>query len=413
MMTTMFVIQITGGREFNLPAAIYDTLKPYVDKYGPKNIIVRHGKATGADTLSHFQARKLNIVESNIQSRPVEYYGYSWKEGFDAGNKRNLAMLDEEPKPNIVLAFPDDNSKGTWNMIQFAKDRNIPVELFAGALSANNQQLQAYKNINADTIKSINSGQYTITADKIHTITIGNKHNGDVGIYVGRPSILGNPYKKTTELERNSVIESYRGWLQVQMQDINSPVYKKVHKLAKQALEEDITLVCWCSPKQCHADVIRDTILEINKQQAIQQQSIQADVEFGVAQELSAALLFADQIWPGCQLHRLPEYSDLDFIVTYRGELRAFIEVKARRNKVDAYSTTIVPERKHIIAKSLYESLKIQTFLVIVFEDALVSLHLENEPDRIEYIKRDDRVKGYDHCHYNTGRFTYHLQKEG
>lgn len=123
-----YVIQITGGRDYTDANAIYNMIKLYVDKYGAKNIILRHGAARGADSLSHFQARKLGI--SRIQSRPVEYYGYSWKpdrDGKAAGNLRNIAMLEEEPKPNVVLAFPTEQSKGTINMMQFALERDIEL----------------------------------------------------------------------------------------------------------------------------------------------------------------------------------------------------------------------------------------------------------------------------------------------
>lgn len=139
----MYIIQITGGREFKDTSAIYNALKPYIDQYGAKNVIVRHGKARGADSYSHFEARKLGVIETNIQARPVQFYNFAWEEGLDAGNKRNIAMLEEEPKPDIVLAFPDDNSRGTWNMVEYAKARHIPVEVYTGALSTDNPHIES------------------------------------------------------------------------------------------------------------------------------------------------------------------------------------------------------------------------------------------------------------------------------
>lgn len=125
----MFVIQITGGRDFTDANAIYNTMKPYVDKYGADNIIVRHGNAVGADLISHEQAVKLGIT--NIQRRAVTKA--DWKKyGKAAGNLRNIAMLDEAPYPNIVLAFPGPNSRGTYHMIRFAKDRGIETIVWEG-----------------------------------------------------------------------------------------------------------------------------------------------------------------------------------------------------------------------------------------------------------------------------------------
>lgn len=129
----MFVIQITGGREFTDYKAIYNMLLPYITKYGPTNIIIRHGNARGADKISDFQARRLKIPEANIQSRPVSKEEWDTI-GLSAGNKRNIAMLEEKPVPNVVLAFPDKQSKGTWHMIDFAAQRAIETYVYQGAL---------------------------------------------------------------------------------------------------------------------------------------------------------------------------------------------------------------------------------------------------------------------------------------
>lgn len=293
----MYVIQITGGREYTDGSAIYNTMKPYIEKYGAKNVLIRHGGARGADSLSHFQARRLGVPDDHIQARKPEYYGYSWdldKEGNAAGNLRNIAMLEEEPKPDIVLAFP--GGKGTANMIEFAKERQILIVIYNDEFS---------KDVILYGTEHIANTASNITADSIAT-----------------------------------------------------------------------------------------------------------DIEFGIAQELSAAMLFADEIWPGSLVHRLPEYSDLDYVITWRGEIKAFVEIKARRVDVATYKTTMIPLRKHIIAKSIYDSLKVPTFAIIVFQDAMVSFHLENAPDGIEYVKRDDRDKGMEHGFYDHIRFTFHIRKD-
>jgi hypothetical protein len=133
MMNKPFTIQITGGRGFRDYKVIYESLKPYVDKYGAANIIVRHGAAQGADTLAGMQAKQLGIT--NIQARPIKYYGYSWeKDGLNAGNLRNRAMLLEMPKPDVVLAFPDKNSRGTWNMVNDATIAGFEIHVCQIAL---------------------------------------------------------------------------------------------------------------------------------------------------------------------------------------------------------------------------------------------------------------------------------------
>lgn len=47
-----------------------------------------------------------------------------------AGNRRNVRMLDAE-KPDLVLAYPDPESRGTWHCVKAALARNIPVAIWA------------------------------------------------------------------------------------------------------------------------------------------------------------------------------------------------------------------------------------------------------------------------------------------
>jgi len=126
----MIIIQITAGREYTDDETIRNAIDAEVNTHGARNIIIRHGNARGGDRKAHLQALLLGIPKENIQSRPVEYYGYSWeRDGLNAGNLRNAAMLDEEPQPDKVLAFPDPQSRGTWNMVRLAEERGIPTDV--------------------------------------------------------------------------------------------------------------------------------------------------------------------------------------------------------------------------------------------------------------------------------------------
>lgn len=89
-------------------------------------------------------------------------------------------------------------------------------------------------------------------------IRIGNRKNGDVGYYVGRPSVLGNPYKPT---HPGSTLERYRAHLEHSYEH-DAEVRFELDTLAHAASVVDITLVCWCAPGPCHAEVIRDFLLE-------------------------------------------------------------------------------------------------------------------------------------------------------
>jgi hypothetical protein len=96
-------------------------------------------------------------------------------------------------------------------------------------------------------------------------ITVGNKQRGARGIYVGRPSPLGNPFAMQGDATRAQVIRDYEDWLAEQLLDPSSPASREIHRLAALARKQDLCLVCWCAPKACHADIIKRTIEAINR----------------------------------------------------------------------------------------------------------------------------------------------------
>lgn len=95
------------------------------------------------------------------------------------------------------------------------------------------------------------------------------KTNNDV--YIGRGSALGNPFtskelsKTKAQFQcssREESVEKYREYLNQKILqkdkeicDILNKIYKKVKN------NETIYLVCFCKPKKCHGDIIRDVIL--------------------------------------------------------------------------------------------------------------------------------------------------------
>ncbi|MGE3537294.1 MAG: DUF4326 domain-containing protein [Candidatus Tectimicrobiota bacterium] len=93
-------------------------------------------------------------------------------------------------------------------------------------------------------------------------ITIVNKHQDSHGIYVGRPTVLGNPY--TLKLySRPDAIARYRLWLRQQWQR-QGEVHAALLELARlYTAREQLTLLCWCAPQRCHAEVIREAVLGI------------------------------------------------------------------------------------------------------------------------------------------------------
>lgn len=101
-------------------------------------------------------------------------------------------------------------------------------------------------------------------------IHIRNKRTfkGD-GTYVGRPSPLGNPFSHVpSELaefrvaSRDEAVDRYEPWLREKL---------KYDVVVRRAFDElvsfylafgELTLICWCAPKKCHAEIIKKMIEE-------------------------------------------------------------------------------------------------------------------------------------------------------
>ena len=66
------------------------------------------------------------------------------------------------------------------------------------------------------------------------------------GIYIGRPSVWGNPYEIGRDGTREQVIEKYKDYLYSNA----SLMYQAQTDLKGK------NLVCWCAPLACHGDVL-------------------------------------------------------------------------------------------------------------------------------------------------------------
>lgn len=78
-----------------------------------------------------------------------------------------------------------------------------------------------------------------------HPLVVNVKTDG-CDVYVGRPSIWGNPIMLKRESDRASVLEEYRQYLATRP-DLVQKAFKELRGK---------TLGCWCAPKMCHADVL-------------------------------------------------------------------------------------------------------------------------------------------------------------
>ena len=66
-------------------------------------------------------------------------------------------------------------------------------------------------------------------------------------VYIGRPSVWGNPFEIGKDGSRKEVIEKYKKYL------LNNP-----ELLAKIPQLKGKVIACWCKPRACHGDVLAE-----------------------------------------------------------------------------------------------------------------------------------------------------------
>jgi YspA, cpYpsA-related SLOG family len=106
-------VLVCGSRHFNDPELMEDVLK----QWNISTII--EGEARGADRLARDYGERHNI---HVLRFPALWGQY----GKSAGPIRNAQML-AEGRPDLVVAFPLKDSRGTFNMIAQAKMAGVEV----------------------------------------------------------------------------------------------------------------------------------------------------------------------------------------------------------------------------------------------------------------------------------------------
>ena len=103
-------------------------------------------------------------------------------------------------------------------------------------------------------------------------IKIINKRaeNCDYAVYIGRGSPLGNPFffgspshpqAKYPVKDRNEAISQFKVYLENCVKDGVWDVCDAINDLViRKLLGEEIVLSCFCSPKPCHGEVVRDFV---------------------------------------------------------------------------------------------------------------------------------------------------------
>lgn len=117
----MMNITIGGCRDFD----DYDIFKKFVGECvksinTPEKVIILSGHCSGADEMAERFAKECGLA--------LEIFPAEWKKyGKAAGPKRNKEMVE---KSDIIIAFWDGKSKGTKNLIDLAKKKDIQIKIY-------------------------------------------------------------------------------------------------------------------------------------------------------------------------------------------------------------------------------------------------------------------------------------------
>lgn len=115
-----FVVLVTGSRGWTNAEAIERALIDATK--GHSHVRLVHGGAKGADQLAHKVAVK--------RGWQYKVYTPDWhKLGRSAGLTRNSDMITQEKRVDLVLAFPTNDSRGTWDMVAKAKRAGLCVQI--------------------------------------------------------------------------------------------------------------------------------------------------------------------------------------------------------------------------------------------------------------------------------------------
>jgi len=103
-------------------------------------------------------------------------------------------------------------------------------------------------------------------------IKVVNKHSHSPtpqDVYIGRGSALGNPYTSIKGREtkakfvcesREESVNNYYCWLREKIDSKDAAVCAELNRIYKLAQKGHVNLICFCAPKLCHGDVIKEIV---------------------------------------------------------------------------------------------------------------------------------------------------------
>lgn len=116
---------------------------------------------------------------------------------------------------------------------------------------------------------------YLYICNMIKVIHKKDKDKFNNVIYIGRGSVLGNPYTSIQDREtkaefvvdsRKESIQAFKEYLLKKIEEKDEEICNTMNEIYTLATQGDVYLACYCRPKKtCHGDVIKEIVeLKLN-----------------------------------------------------------------------------------------------------------------------------------------------------
>ena len=245
---------------------------------------------TGSPEWPEVKAQIKNIVDNTFEGDDVNFIRATEKEGYalvdlqESFNGNKLAhsiMSSIGTDPRAVLTGSIAYApQGPMYRPQGSEVHDLDF-IFDGTRAESESLIKGQFESSELAYDFTEGGKNTMTyivPPKGHTITeikrrveptlpikVGRKGDPKAQ-YIGRGSPLGNPFPMKGESQREEVIAKFRGWLNDKIAKQYPPVITELERLYNVAKSKDeLILGCFCSPKACHGDYIKEVLNEYSK----------------------------------------------------------------------------------------------------------------------------------------------------
>lgn len=151
----------------------------------------------------------------------------------------------------IIYDNQTQQSRG-FGFVQFDTSAAYDIALTLNGSSLNGRKLRISPNKSRNTFPSTSAVMETVNSNSINKQKTRVVHckKSEYDVYIGRPSIWGNPFKIGRDGEKADRLRKYREWITSQ---------PELLERAKRELRGR-TIACWCKPEACHGDILAEII---------------------------------------------------------------------------------------------------------------------------------------------------------